>query len=531
MKRANGHRLLHQQPHRRAATGFLAIAIAAGANAAATHINGFAVSEATRSGQYNWKTFAPEGVFNGATIWGKLCKFTIRDGQSIKCDTIFGQLANYPVISPDGRRVAFYRLGATVDYAANKLVGSLQDSGWISVIDTNGQNLRNLVRMGHQICSNATDWEHANLSWPSGNWIYYPRPCNTGEIWRVNVNDPSKNQFVVKFQKADRSKCCNAGCIDARTNGLDAWSFRRFHLSKDATRAAGEYYGYTCGGTGIHCFPPVNRDWLASGCLMGTRGGCNACISPSGKYFAFYPGSHYQVCLSMVTSGNTLTDVIQPAVNRTPSMGDLAQWTGTKALPYGMMMRWASNSDKWILIAGCHYDCSTVSELGMDQVALNWVESSGIVLSRNVWRDMCFKSGAGDCMNWDCLVQQGPIPGNGAGDLYISGGPANAYEDAAGQWIPVPPLPDTPVNAMRAGMPSVLPMAPVVVDNAGILIVNRVAAGSRLEISDMQGKPVLTRRVGAGTSIVPAGSLIKGLYVVRIIAPDLSRMVCRVSVL
>jgi hypothetical protein len=507
------------------------LGIAARAHATATHINGFAVSEAARSGQYNWKTFAPEGGFKGATIWGKLCKFIIRDGQSVKCDTIFNQLANYPVISLDGKHVAFYRLGATVDYAANKLVGSLTDSGWISVIDTNGQNLRNLVRVGPLDCRSATDWEYANLSWPCGDWIYYERPCKTGEIWRINVNNPSAtNMLVVKYLKIDRSKCCNAGCTDQYANGLDGWGFRRFSLCKDATRAAGQYYGYICAGNAIHCFPMPTGDFTAMGCLIGNTGGCNAYISPSGKYFVFYSGSHYAINLSMVATNMTLTENIVPAVNRAPTMGDLAQWTAARVLPYGMMIRWAANSDKWVLISGCHYECATVSELGMDQVAMNWVESSGVAISRNAYRDMCYNSAAGwNCMNLDCLVQQGPIPSNLAGDMFIAGGPANSYEDVSGQWVPVKPV--DPTNAICVRESAQKPGIELAIDKTGMRIVGGDSYGSIVELIDMRGRIEWRLAIETNFAVIPASMLNRGVHVLRIINHGAASKIISLSML
>jgi len=155
--------------------------------------NGFSVSVTARTGanapEYNY------GANSG--YWGPIVRFDFQANKVTGQQTIYSGMAQYPSINVEGTKVAFYRHNASMQNG--KLVGSIQDSGWISVMNIDGSGLTNLVRVDKSYKPNNSDAAIPVNDWPAGDWIYYERPNKTAEIWRVNVNDPSLNEFVVRY--------------------------------------------------------------------------------------------------------------------------------------------------------------------------------------------------------------------------------------------------------------------------------------------------------------------------------------------
>jgi len=494
------------------------------------HINGIAVSECTRNGDYNWETMAAEGVFGQITNWGKICKFSIRDGKSVSCDTIFGKsgtpsagaLASHPSITFDGRRVAFYRLGATVNYAANppkgQLVGSLKDSGWISVCDTNGQNLRNLARVpGTRLEDCRLIDMGPKVECVSGDWVYYEKPPFTGEFWRVNINSPeSTNKPICKMQ---RGSWCTENSWDCSSIG--PWGIRRWSISKAGNRTCGQIFGCYPSSNEVANFPYANGWYRDPASFIGGRSGCNGSISAGGRYVSFYNGNHFQANISMISGANgPITDQIEPAgVSRSPSLGDLATWAGeSRQLKWGNHMRWAGNSEKWILWAGLHYydDANFVIETGgMDQVAMNWVDKAGMYISHNPYYDNCIVNRV---WNWSC--SKATICNLG-GDLFVFGGPANSYEKVDGTWQYVAPV--DPVSVQPQTQRFLAADFKTTIDNTGNIHIRWSSNGLfRLEIMALNGRTMIARDVQGDAIILPAGALRKGMYVVRVYDPTRS---------
>jgi hypothetical protein len=470
---------------------------------------------------------AAEGVIGQYATWGKLCKFSIQDGKSVSCDTIFGKsgtpsaggLAAHPAITFDGKRIAFYRLGATVNYAVSppkgQLVGTLNDSGWISIIDTNGQNLRNLVRMARTGLNNCTAIDLGpKVLCPSGDWIYYEKTPMTGEVWRVNINDPQHtNERIAKLDNAASWTCSSIG----------PWGFRRLSINKAATLSAGQIFGQGYDNP-ICTFPWKNNS--LSACLIKSIPGCNGTISAGGHYWAGYNGNHY-----MAGFGAIKPDASQPTgysysedlaafgvpgmTKRVFSLGDLAAWAGEpKELKWGNHMRWACNSEKWLLWAGLHYygAAGMYEEGGMDQAAMNWVDHAGIHISHNVYYDNCITN---NTWNWTCT---GPAIANLAGDMFIFGGPANSYEKVDGTWEAVAPVgPIVPVRPRRQDRPAA-PDLTAYIDNKGNLRIGTGEERCRIDIIKLNGRVALTASGAHGMVTVRAGALRKGVYVVRISA-------------
>jgi hypothetical protein len=383
--------------------GFLAQAI----SAATPAINGRAVSVAWRGG------FAYEGVGRGSIV-----KMTIQNGGVTRCDTIYRRsqgLAQYPAFNLAGTRVAFYRWQKQT--VGNGEVCGTSNSSTIAVIDIDGTNLRDLVTLP------AAPGNEPVLDWPAGDWIYYknpraganPQDRDVGDIWRVDVNDPTMNQRVVYY-------------TGWGTGTGENW-LRRWSISLDGKRAGGQFnviLNSPCQNL-FHAFPPLFGDYVLSGIFaVGNPVACNGSICASGIYGAtYFDGSHAEI---FIQKWNPVTNDIGGTTSF--SLGNMAQWIGNTSLFSGTegceLIRWAVNSDKWVLQQVGWWGHAANIEQGANQFAGNWVDKQAIMISNN-----------------PRLPQNSQPPyGNCPGDLWIDGGAAavGKYEDTTGNWIAVDPV-------------------------------------------------------------------------------------------
>jgi len=377
-------------------------------------VNGHAVSVAWRNTQ-DWTT--GDGAYRGSIV-----KFTIQSGSVHACDTIYRRsngFAQYPTLSPNGQQVAFYRWG---EYMTNNTLQGRGAPSHIAVMDINGQNLRNLAVLP------ALLQEEPVLDWPLGDWIYYKMPRavglsvpgvspgrgrETAEIWRVSIRDASLNQLVVKF----------IGWVDTS----EAW-IRRFSLSLDGRIAEGQYAcqaGY--GNQNLwYSFPPLGG-YIGNGLIpWGTQPGCNGSVSASGKFSGYYfAGEHEQVNLAQWDPLKGQVD----APKNGPWIADLSEWLGrnrnnwqTEVGRGANLIRWAVNSDKWVLQQIGWYGQSI--DLGCNQILANWVDQQAIETSNNPKV---------------AQVDGNVLLGNCVGDFWVDGGPnaAGKYEDIRGNWVAV----------------------------------------------------------------------------------------------
>jgi hypothetical protein len=352
----------------------------------------------------------------GTNLRGSIVKRTLTGNSVSGPTTIFdwsqGGLAQYPVISLDGQRVAFWRWGVSQTVSGGNVTwvqrpGPLPnpnyypDTNWLSVVNIDGTGLKNLVMVDIPSISASEECLSA-IAWPSGDWIYYEKPTNSWEIWRVNYKNPLLNEMVVKFVRDP-----------AHT---DAWSwapfFRRFSMSADARFAAGQLTNYT--NTSFFNFPPPGGDVLNPGAYLQGTGGCNTAMSASGTHIAHY------------LSGNHSTTYFKTY------NGIIGQDDGSQNIQGGSeTIRWAANSDNWL----CQVYSSGLADDGYDQWAnelVRDVKGSQTVFNTN--------NSGGWC--------------NDAGQVWISGAPnPESYMNRSGSWVAVPPVvprdltaPTTPGN-------------------------------------------------------------------------------------
>ena len=377
--------------------------------------NGFSVSMAYRDGA------APE-AFLRAGYFGKLVRFDISNNAVVRCDTLCKSLGCYPSISFDGARVAFFRSAMSLN-AAGSPVGRI-DTGWISVVNKDGTNLRDLVKLyagqyGYGGCF-YQDCEGGFVDWPAGDWIYYERPPKTGEIWRVNVQDPSLNHLVVRYND-DEAQPGNCACL---IDGKEGFWIRRFQLSADA-RYCGGMIKWSAEGQQIsHAFPPPEGYAPYTMPMFGNLSACNLAMSASGKYVSSYnAGCHTSNGIYLFDHSANFLNSGQSAARI--ELSSIISWIGGRVPgDYGQYMRWASNSDKWYIIHA-RWRCNSNGSNGSNQVLVNWKESRAICPSTNV------------------RIATGITYDQDAGDFWIddpvNNPDGNKYEDPNGNWVPVVP--------------------------------------------------------------------------------------------
>jgi len=381
-------------------------------------MNGFAVTTAARTG------WVPEN--SGNPTPGKIVRIDIAGNAESGRATIYDGLAYYPTISFDGTRVAFLRLDAKLNSAGTGLIGRL-DTGYVSIVNKDGTGFKDLIKLYCGQSGWGANWADCGghfSAWPAGNWVYYEKPPKTGEIWRVNVQDTSLRHLVVRYNDtlsgAHDSNCaCSA---PGATDGSGFW-LRRWQLSADAKYCAGMFKWYGDGPQQMpHRFPPPDGHAPLTMSIYPDFPACNLSMSASGEHLAAYFAGCHDV--SNINRWDHATNV-GPRYNGVQGAGvnlytDVRTWCGRDVGNLGSYMRWAANSDKWLLVEAS-YGCGGGSS-GANQVLCNWKDRAG----------MCFTGVySGGSMYYD------------AGSLWISD-PANnpggnKYEDPNGNWVTVSP--------------------------------------------------------------------------------------------
>jgi hypothetical protein len=359
--------------------------------------DGFAVSAA-------YRTSVPES--DDDAMKGRICRFTIKNSRLVRCDTIFYGMGQFPAISWDGTRVAFFRYGIYRSAKGNTLEGlqnpvttriAVGQSGidtlygtwndaWVSVIEANG-SIRNLVKLP------VRPGGENGLDWPVGDWVYYacPNPAAGREgstVRRVNTISGQDEQ-VASFG--------------------GNW-MRRFTMTLDGTKLASEIMGVS---NTLFNLPSLTH---ALDCPA-----CNISVSPSGAMVGHYLGGrHLEVWFAN-----------DPSVRR-PSLWDAANWNPDMCFTGAdvdtvigcEVIRWAVNSDKWFTQSmGWHGHAGNLSS-GGNSVLINFIDHEALCASEN---PRSYSSGI--------------RYGNCAGDFFVEDGPIGKWEDTAGAWKAMPNLP------------------------------------------------------------------------------------------
>jgi hypothetical protein len=473
------------------------------------HVNGRGVSVQWRYGRLDW---GPACCECGEGRWvGSIDLFTIQNGRVVATDTIYNRtqgVAYYPAFDFSGTKVAFYRAGSAPG-AGTSCVSINSGKNRISVIDVDGRNLTDLCDLPMLAGRSAIDNlpGEGGLDWPAGDWIYYILPrvvtsqwfANNCEIWKVNYRT-HENVKVCKITN-------NAG------TDFHCWYFRRFSTTLAADRMCLQtMYQYGCDQSGAPdilgeaLLPPPNCNLQAPEArVYDAGGGCNASVSASGNYVAGWNASHALMWISRVAWPSARGALY----TFTMHIDSVKKWGGLTDDSIGSdaeLIRWAANSDKWVLQQVGWYGHASEISSGSNQLAGNPFDRAGIRLS---WNPKIAPD--------PNVAGSGVITyGNCAGDMWIDGGAANLgkWEDTAGVWHEFPGYvpPDRTASVALRGQ--ALSQRTASVDAAGTIRI-RLASPHRAEVRilDMQGQSLYSS-MATGSLTIPAGTLKPGMYLV-----------------
>jgi hypothetical protein len=290
------------------------------------------------------------------------------------------------------------------------------------VVNKDGTGLRDLVKLytgQYGWSARYADCEGHFVGWPAGDWVYYEKPPKTGEIWRVNVNNTALHHMVVRYNDAG----VRPGNCACDINGSEGFWLRRWQLSADAKYCGGMFKVYPDAQQLPHRFPPPEGYAPLTEPLWPDLPACNLCISASGEYLsAYFAGCHDASSMNLWNHVTNIGPRYQSVSGGSVGLyTDIRTWCGRDVGNLGQYMRWAANSDKWLLVQ-TGYDCSGAGSSAGNQVLCNWKDRAGMCLTG---------------------VYAGASLGYDAGDLWISdptnnpGG--NKYEDPNGNWVTVTP--------------------------------------------------------------------------------------------
>jgi hypothetical protein len=302
-------------------------------------------------------------------------------------------------LSPDGSRIAFFKRGTG-----------------LCVANIDGSNPRTITSGG------AVALGAPFISWTSldnGKSIYFHK--GSGEVWKVNVDNPGQISKVCDYTKGPGANLMN------------------FTLSTDARYCVIRALGSPLsdipyqGGGWAHTFPPqVNPStgWIDPA-LTEARGSdiqneCNQGVSVSGKLFWHFSGQHtslygdlwnHTANTAQQNSPHALFNMytgVQTWLKPSPVMP--AQDIGD----YLYAPRGTSNSDRIVAIIGV-YGMVQYNTDGGNMLVVNWKGSEAVMVTSNPdQRTGSFK--------WTAEP----------GDFHLDGGPANSYQEIDGNWTSFP---------------------------------------------------------------------------------------------
>jgi len=448
------------------------------------HVNGISVY--TR-----WRLpFDVDNPYTAKIPRGPIVLAAITNNKVVARDTIYRGIAQYPTFNSNATKVAIWRWGVQVTYDANNtwhpVAGSANNPSYLAVINLADKTVSNLIQVAMNP-TNANGEGNEVMDWPAGDWIYYHKPEQTGDIYKINVNDPTQNILVMHRNLA-------AG---------EEW--RRFSLTLDGKIAGSQ------GGVGncTYPFPYDGRSFCAPG--------CNVVVSAGGGWMAhFFGGCHDDIDICKNNRNGNWTTPNPWVIDRQVTIATIEKWLGNIQISYNKcsdLNRWSVNSEKWALrqIGWCGQAMDIGK--GCSQVMVNWVDSAAIVGNELVPPPK-------DCWNPPTPLNQwtNACPG----DFYITGDAThpnsvvpNTWEDTAGVWHAV----QTTAVSGDEKIRQAVSMSAIDFRPREMRIVLDMPVQFQAALIDLSGK-IITQTSGIGETRLPLTSRAAGTRFVRICAAN-----------
>jgi len=427
--------------------------------------------------QAGWEYPNPKCGENDFFDDGSICVYTIQNAKVTHVDTVYDRtqgLADAVAFDLTGTRIAFLRTSRAPAASGGSCVTANGGKNTISIINADGTGLTNLCELPARPFSG----ECWLLDWPAGEWIYYEYPKPDGsskiEIWKVNATT-KENVQVCSW-------------------GLAACYFRRFTLDLTATHMAAQILDGGCSYNTVFNFPGTCN--LAADQICG-RPGCNIAISPSGQMTAGYMGGHDHCGINwgVGTSHQACYDVVTDLTLANQNSWAAPEQVGIDA----EHIKWARNSDKWVLQEVGWFGHAAQLSLGSNQVVGNWVDQVSINISKNP------PTPAGVAYRWN----------NSTGDMWIddpvNNPQKNKYEDLQGVWHEAPGA--TAIAENHANRSAASGLSFSVSKGGSIRVTLPFAALTEVRLLDTRGAVVRTAR-GAHEAVLSAAGLAKGVYMI-----------------
>lgn len=355
-------------------------------------VDGFAIHARTR-GQCDDIQLS-ESVSLG--LW----RHDLVDGKVVKSSRLTAHPALFPVLSPDGTRVAFYRQNRSVDEKTGEQQGEGDETWRLSVMQVDGSGLRDLLPLEGK--------GFARLAWPIGDWIHYHRTSatqavGTGQVWRVRLDDPRRQELMLDVNAANQDP-------------KDPGRLFRYSLNMAGDRVGLRVLDGSYGGNDAYAkYPAQSVEEAQEATLKGrsldrTKKRIQRCmiqLSPTGRILATFPTeAHHAI---WVHRWDHATNTVHSPSEITfeelgASLGREAE--GMRALGGGQYIRWSANSERWLTLQ------TNVGNSGRTFL-IDWVAKTII-----------------------------PLPGPGRPYSHCPGvfwvkGPVGSIEDEQGVWQPV----------------------------------------------------------------------------------------------
>jgi hypothetical protein len=299
-----------------------------------------------------------------------IMRYDITNGVVTKSTKLDSGIVGYPVLKPDGTKVAYFK--ANTFWSPNTVS--------LMTIDIGGGTP---VNLNANLCSQHFQSVGA-MDWPTGDWIYYFNCFK--QLWKINA---TSKQMVMVYALNKVNLNWSGDRNDTPTVWLNSVSN---DATKDMIRPNEWIYprGATSGYINIFWFtlPPAGYG-LSLDTLTARGMGCGAAVSPTGSYVMTMGTLNHNILSFSTWSKSSLGDI---------TLATMSNWGGGFfGLGTGGGNRWSCNSDKWICIAAGWKGRDGAN----NQVLVNWQDSM-ILNTTNV----------PDTGGWDR---------NSEGDFWVSG--------------------------------------------------------------------------------------------------------------